>query len=78
MNEMHYCDIMNEPIEIFIKKLKSGRDLSRQIAVYGKNFCVSAKNAFFLLMRNIIRSVVMGNSVYIFVIVLIIDQPLDN
>ena len=26
-----------------------------QIAVYGKNFCVSAKNAFFLIMRNIVR-----------------------
>lgn len=25
------------------------------IAVYGKNFCASAKNAFFLLMRNILR-----------------------
>lgn len=28
-----------------------------QIAIYGKNFCVSAKNAFMLLMRNVIRSV---------------------
>lgn len=28
-----------------------------QIAIYGKNFCVSAKNAFMLLMRNIIRFV---------------------
>jgi len=26
-----------------------------EIAVYGKSFCVSAKNAFFLLMRNILR-----------------------
>lgn len=26
-----------------------------QIAVYGKNFCASAKNAFLLLMRNIVR-----------------------
>ncbi|XP_036426523.1 choline transporter-like protein 2 [Colossoma macropomum] len=25
------------------------------IAIYGKNFCTSAKNAFFLLMRNIVR-----------------------
>lgn len=25
------------------------------IAVYGKNFCTSAKNAFFLIMRNIVR-----------------------
>ncbi|CAB1321097.1 unnamed protein product, partial [Coregonus sp. 'balchen'] len=30
-----------------------------QIAVYGKNFCVSAKNAFMLLMRNIVRVVVL-------------------
>lgn len=28
-----------------------------QIAIYGKNFCVSAKNAFQLLMRNVIRFV---------------------
>lgn len=28
-----------------------------QIAIYGKNFCVSAKNAFMLLMRNVIRFV---------------------
>lgn len=34
------------------------RDLScpSQIAIYGKNFCVSAKNAFMLLMRNVVRS----------------------
>ncbi|KAM9777117.1 choline transporter-like protein 4 [Syngnathus typhle] len=29
------------------------------IAVYGKNFCTSAKNAFFLIMRNIIRAVIL-------------------
>lgn len=29
---------------------------SLQIAIYGTNFCTSARNAFFLLMRNIIRS----------------------
>ncbi|CAM5159465.1 unnamed protein product [Eretmochelys imbricata] len=29
------------------------------IAIYGKNFCTSAKNAFKLLMRNIIRVVVL-------------------
>ncbi|XP_074655894.1 choline transporter-like protein 2 isoform X3 [Tubulanus polymorphus] len=28
------------------------------IAVYGKNFCTSAKNAFFLILRNIVRVVV--------------------
>ena len=31
------------------------QQLLLQIAVYGKNFCVSAKNAFFLIMRNIVR-----------------------
>lgn len=31
------------------------RLFSLQIAIYGKNFCVSAKNAFMLLMRNIVR-----------------------
>lgn len=29
--------------------------LSFQVAIYGKNFCTSAKDAFFLLMRNIVR-----------------------
>ena len=28
-----------------------------QCAIYGKNFCVSAKNAFMLIMRNIVRYV---------------------
>uniref|UniRef100_A0A8C5A8U2 Choline transporter-like protein 4 n=1 Tax=Gadus morhua TaxID=8049 RepID=A0A8C5A8U2_GADMO len=42
-------------LEKFIKFLN--RNAYIMIAVYGKNFCVSAKNAFFLLMRNIIRSV---------------------
>jgi hypothetical protein len=26
-----------------------------QIAIYGKNFCASAKDAFFLIMRNVVR-----------------------
>ena len=26
-----------------------------QIAVYGKNFCTSAKRAFFLILRNVVR-----------------------
>ena len=26
-----------------------------QIAIYGRNFCVSAKDAFFLLLRNVLR-----------------------
>ncbi|XP_071948307.1 choline transporter-like protein 2 [Antedon mediterranea] len=30
------------------------------IAVYGKNFCTSAKNAFFLLLRNIVRVAVIN------------------
>ncbi|XP_041482144.1 choline transporter-like protein 2 isoform X2 [Lytechinus variegatus] len=30
------------------------------IAIYGKNFCTSAKNAFFLLMRNIVRVAVVN------------------
>ncbi|GAA6073781.1 choline transporter-like protein 2 isoform X1, partial [Tachysurus ichikawai] len=29
------------------------------VAIYGKNFCTSAKDAFFLLMRNIIRVAVL-------------------
>ncbi|KAJ8039264.1 Choline transporter-like protein 2 [Holothuria leucospilota] len=30
------------------------------VAIYGKNFCTSAKNAFFLLMRNIVRVAVVN------------------
>ena len=26
-----------------------------QIAIYGKNFCMSAKDAFMLIMRNVVR-----------------------
>uniref|UniRef100_A0A4X2LTE9 Choline transporter-like protein n=1 Tax=Vombatus ursinus TaxID=29139 RepID=A0A4X2LTE9_VOMUR len=41
-------------LEKFIKFLN--RNAYIMIAVYGKNFCISAKNAFMLLMRNIVRS----------------------
>uniref|UniRef100_A0A8C8HN26 Choline transporter-like protein n=1 Tax=Oncorhynchus tshawytscha TaxID=74940 RepID=A0A8C8HN26_ONCTS len=44
-------------LEKFIKFLN--RNAYIMIAVYGKNFCVSAKNAFMLLMRNIVRVVVL-------------------
>ncbi|XP_072530333.1 choline transporter-like protein 4 [Salminus brasiliensis] len=44
-------------LEKFIKFLN--RNAYIMIAVYGKNFCVSAKNAFLLLMRNILRVVVL-------------------
>ncbi|XP_075692546.1 choline transporter-like protein 4 [Rhinoderma darwinii] len=44
-------------LEKFIKFLN--RNAYIMIAVYGKNFCVSAKNAFKLLMRNILRVVVL-------------------
>ncbi|CAH2314470.1 choline transporter 4 [Pelobates cultripes] len=44
-------------LEKFIKFLN--RNAYIMIAVYGKNFCVSAKNAFNLLMRNIVRVVVL-------------------
>uniref|UniRef100_A0A4W5NW77 Choline transporter-like protein n=1 Tax=Hucho hucho TaxID=62062 RepID=A0A4W5NW77_9TELE len=42
-------------LEKFIKFLN--RNAYIMIAVYGKNFCVSAKNAFMLLMRNIVRCI---------------------
>uniref|UniRef100_A0A671KNJ2 Choline transporter-like protein n=1 Tax=Sinocyclocheilus anshuiensis TaxID=1608454 RepID=A0A671KNJ2_9TELE len=42
-------------LEKFIKFIN--RNAYIMIAIYGKNFCVSAKNAFSLLMRNIIRDV---------------------
>uniref|UniRef100_A0A8C4FG25 Choline transporter-like protein n=1 Tax=Catagonus wagneri TaxID=51154 RepID=A0A8C4FG25_9CETA len=44
-------------LEKFIKFLN--RNAYIMIAIYGKNFCVSAKNAFSLLMRNIVRVVVL-------------------
>nr|CAB3266288.1 choline transporter-like protein 5 [Phallusia mammillata] len=40
-------------LEKFLKFLN--RNAYIMVAVYGKNFCVSAKNAFKLLMRNILR-----------------------
>ncbi|KAM6899932.1 choline transporter-like protein 4 [Xenentodon cancila] len=44
-------------LEKFIKFLN--RNAYIMVAIYGTNFCVSAKNAFQLLMRNIIRVVVL-------------------
>uniref|UniRef100_A0A8C6P9C8 Choline transporter-like protein n=1 Tax=Nothobranchius furzeri TaxID=105023 RepID=A0A8C6P9C8_NOTFU len=44
-------------LEKFIKFIN--RNAYIMIAIYGKNFCVSAKNAFKLLMRNVIRVVVL-------------------
>ncbi|CAI5768123.1 Choline transporter-like protein [Podarcis lilfordi] len=44
-------------LEKFIKFLN--RNAYIMIAIYGKNFCVSAKNAFMLLMRNAARVVVL-------------------
>ncbi|XP_015276283.1 PREDICTED: choline transporter-like protein 4 [Gekko japonicus] len=44
-------------LEKFIKFLN--RNAYIMIAIYGKNFCTSAKNAFKLLMRNVVRVVVL-------------------
>ncbi|KAJ7334501.1 hypothetical protein OS493_014823 [Desmophyllum pertusum] len=44
-------------LEKFLKFLNKNAYI--MIAVHGKNFCTSAKNAFFLLMRNIVRVVVL-------------------
>ncbi|XP_019726407.1 choline transporter-like protein 4 isoform X2 [Hippocampus comes] len=44
-------------LEKFIKFLN--RNAYIMIAVYGKNFCTSAKKAFSLIMRNIIRTVIL-------------------
>lgn len=44
-------------LEKFIKFLN--RNAYIMIAIYGKNFCVSAKNAFKLLLRNVLRVVVL-------------------
>nr|KAF6276773.1 solute carrier family 44 member 4 [Myotis myotis] len=44
-------------LEKFIKFLN--RNAYIMIAIYGKNFCVSARDAFMLLMRNVVRVVVL-------------------
>ncbi|XP_031441993.1 choline transporter-like protein 4 [Clupea harengus] len=44
-------------LEKFIKFLN--RNAYIMIAIYGKNFCTSAKNAFMLLLRNVVRVVVL-------------------
>ncbi|KAM5170367.1 choline transporter-like protein 2 isoform 1-T1 [Mantella aurantiaca] len=44
-------------LEKFIKFLN--RNAYIMVAIYGTNFCTSARNAFFLLMRNIIRVAVL-------------------
>uniref|UniRef100_A0A8C2A459 Choline transporter-like protein n=1 Tax=Cyprinus carpio TaxID=7962 RepID=A0A8C2A459_CYPCA len=44
-------------LEKFIKFLN--RNAYIMVAIYGKNFCTSAKDAFFLLMRNIVRVAVL-------------------
>ncbi|XP_069050100.1 choline transporter-like protein 5-B isoform X2 [Lepisosteus oculatus] len=44
-------------LEHFIKFMN--RNAYIMIAVYGKNFCTSAKEAFFLLMRNVVRVAVL-------------------
>lgn len=44
-------------LEKFVKFLN--RNAYIMIAIYGKNFCASAKNAFMLIMRNIVRVVVL-------------------
>ncbi|XP_068729882.1 choline transporter-like protein 4 [Montipora capricornis] len=44
-------------LEKFLKFLNKNAYI--MIAVHGKNFCVSAKDAFFLLMRNVLRVVVL-------------------
>ncbi|XP_062840986.1 choline transporter-like protein 2 isoform X4 [Trichomycterus rosablanca] len=44
-------------LEKFIKFIN--RNAYIMVAIYGKNFCVSARDAFFLLMRNVIRVAVL-------------------
>ncbi|KAM4023367.1 choline transporter-like protein 5 isoform 3-T3 [Anomaloglossus baeobatrachus] len=44
-------------LEKFIKFIN--RNAYIMIAIYGKNFCTSAKDAFFLLMRNVVRVAVL-------------------
>ena len=36
-------------------------------AIYGKNFCSSARDAFFLLLRNVVRVAVLDNVIITFV-----------
>lgn len=44
-------------LEKFLKFINKNAYI--MIAIYGKNFCTSAKNAFFLLLRNVLRTVVL-------------------
>ncbi|KAK3088621.1 hypothetical protein FSP39_021397 [Pinctada imbricata] len=43
-------------LEYIDYKLKDSKNV---IAVYGKNFCTAAKDAFFLIIRNVVRAVVL-------------------
>ncbi|XP_070531866.1 choline transporter-like protein 4 [Ptychodera flava] len=67
-------------LEKFLKWLN--RNAYIEIAVYGKNFCTSAKHVFFLLMRNIVRAAVLDGvtSFLLFlaklVVVLIVILPI--
>lgn len=44
-------------LEKFLKFINKNAYI--MIAIYGKNFCTSAKNAFFLLLRNVLRTFVL-------------------
>uniref|UniRef100_A0A3B4B8P7 Choline transporter-like protein n=1 Tax=Periophthalmus magnuspinnatus TaxID=409849 RepID=A0A3B4B8P7_9GOBI len=46
-------------VQIIRVILDAAFGVSRNIAIYGKSFCTSAKDAFFLLMRNIVRVAVL-------------------
>ncbi|TRY97300.1 hypothetical protein DNTS_020591 [Danionella cerebrum] len=50
-------------LEKFIKFMN--RNAYIMVAIYGKNFCRSARDAFFLLMRNVIRVVVLDKTVLV-------------
>ena len=53
----HKKDIIPATLLLLLQFLNKNAYI--EIAVYGKNFCASAKNAFFLLMRNILRVAVL-------------------
>ncbi|MGH0152950.1 UNVERIFIED_CONTAM: hypothetical protein FKN15_022973 [Acipenser sinensis] len=64
----HFLSTSNEPVyKVFPNNtnyesscIYSRKTCDPQIAIYGKNFCTSARNAFFLLMRNIVRVAVLN------------------
>uniref|UniRef100_A0AAQ6AF74 Choline transporter-like protein n=1 Tax=Amphiprion ocellaris TaxID=80972 RepID=A0AAQ6AF74_AMPOC len=51
--------ILSQNFNLYFKLHFINRNAYIMIAIYGKNFCTSSKDAFFLLMRNVVRVAVL-------------------